>query len=123
MPNKDENVIINQTGSAREFSNHPYHTISWLALQRVTDVVYQEGSENYGPNNWRKGLPFSDTLNHLMNHLVRWELKQLGQLAQDDEDDLAKVMWGVMTLMECEITHPELNNLADMKTEGKRVRS
>lgn len=118
-----EPPIINEEGrAARELSPFPYNTIFWLAIKRVTEVVFREGAENYGPNNWRKGLPFSDTFNHAMNHLIRWKLKQLNIIPKDEEDDLAKAFWGIGVLMEHEFTHPEFNNLAEMTTEGKRIK-
>ena len=114
----------------REPGPMPYDTFSWIALERLVRVVNVEGNTKYGPNNWRRGLSWADTLNHLMRHFNLWLIQQ--QLLSNDsneqtweveclpplgggDDHLAKVLWGIQALMEFEVTHPEMNDLFTYK--------
>ncbi|KKM00023.1 hypothetical protein LCGC14_1808530 [marine sediment metagenome] len=90
-----------------------YDLISPQALRRLA-ATYAEGAEKYGDNNFRKGMEFSNVLNHVLTHIFDY-------LADEDnhpmyegievEDHLAHACWGLMTLMEQEETKPELNDL------------
>jgi hypothetical protein len=67
--------------------------------------IYEEGAKEYGPSNYLKSdrkLPASVVYNHMLNHLFLW--------LQGDrtEDQLAKVAWGVMTLMVLEEYRPDM---------------
>src|SRR3990167_3433906 len=94
----------------REAGSDDWSSVSYIGLQRVL-AIYNEGATKYGPNNWRKGLKFSDTWNHLMRHLINYMLrKQNSTSAIKGEDDLAKAAWGLLTLMDMEETHPEMDD-------------
>lgn len=112
----DENPIVTHpTGASREQGANDWTSMSYIALRRLT-AIYTEGAERYGTSNWRKGLPYSDTVNHLMEHLTKW-------LSGDrSEDHLAKVAWGAFTLMEHEKTHPEMDDLTEVKKPRRSSR-
>lgn len=75
-----------------------------LGLWRVAET-YAEGAKKYSDHNWRKGMPFSQTLNHVIKHIVQWAG------GDESEDHLAHAAWGLMAVMEFEFTHPELDDL------------
>ncbi len=82
-----------------------FDLISPLALRRLA-ATYAEGAEKYGDNNFRKGMEFSNVLNHVLTHIFDYLAGK-----DSDEDLLAHACWGLMTLMEQETTKPELNDL------------
>lgn len=63
---------------------------------------YAYGAEKYAPNNWRKGLPYSETTGSLLRHLYAW----LGGERNDPESGthhLVAVIWNAVTLMYFEL--------------------
>ncbi len=83
-----------------------FDLISPLALRRLA-ATYNEGAVKYGDNNWRRGMEFSNVINHVLEHINTY----LSGSDSDGEDNLAHACWGLMTLMEQEDTKPELNDL------------
>jgi len=102
--------------------------------QRATGKLRQNGEAvggalQYGEGNWERGLPTSDVLNHVLNHITTWAehfrryLTASGELEDDMqtwqermdwvqnnmrrmseiEDDLAGAVWGIMVLMQQEM--------------------
>lgn len=70
--------------------------------ERRLAATYAEGAAKYGDNNWLKGIPASDLLNHAKRHINLW-------LAGDaTEDHLAHAAWGLFAVMHFEETRPEL---------------
>ena len=92
-----------------------FDLISPQALRRLA-ATYAEGARKYGDNNFRKGMEFSNVINHVITHIFAY-------LAGDDlepntsnhrpgaEDHLSHACWGLMTLIEQEKTRPDLNDL------------
>lgn len=112
-------VVFFKTGGKRDEKGFDFHfySISPIALRRIAKVHY-EGDTRYGDNNYRKGLPFSNIMNHLINHLM---LYLEGDTSQDN---LAKVGWAANTLMHFEETVPELNDLPLLKIiQKKQIRN
>lgn len=67
-----------------------------LVLRELA-AIYEEGAKKYGPSKYiEKPLPFSVLLNHLTNHL------NLYCSGDRTEKHLAKVLWGVATMMTLE---------------------
>lgn len=85
------------------------------------------GALKYGEGNWEKGLPTSDVINHIINHitsyqenfrnsLVYWIMQGLQDealmshvradmiTASEHDDDLAAAVWGIAVLMHQEKT-------------------
>lgn len=92
-----------------------YDLVPPLALRRLA-LRYGLGASAYGEFNWQKGMPLSDTLNHVIAHLENFkqrvqdvqdahrgdESAVLTALHLDDlqsDDDLAAAMWGCAALM------------------------
>lgn len=81
-----------------------YDLISPIALERLAATLAQ-GASRYGDRNWEKGLPFSDTLNHLLRHIYKYIE------GDKSEDHLAHAAFGLFALMHFETTMPEMNDL------------
>ena len=84
-----------------------YDLISPQALDRLART-YAEGAQKYGDNNFRKGMVFSNLINHVLDHINTY---LHGDEGEPLEDHLAHACWGLFTLMEQEETRPELNDL------------
>ncbi len=83
-----------------------YDLISPQALSRLA-ATYAEGARKYGDNNFRKGMEFSNLINHVLEHINTY----IAGGGEFEEDHLSHACWGLMTLMEQEKTRPELNDL------------
>lgn len=102
-----EKIVKFASGGKRDEAgfNFNFFSVSPIGLKRLAQIHY-EGDTRYGYGNWRKGLPFSNIMNHAMNHLFLY-LK-----GDKSQDNLAKVTWGMMALMHLEETKPYLNDLS-----------
>lgn len=78
-----------------------YDLISPVALRRLAEV-YAEGAKKYGDNNWLKGIPSSDLLNHMQRHIGLW------QQGDKTEDHLAHALWNLVALIHFSETRPDL---------------
>lgn len=88
-----------------------YDLIPVYPLAQLAEV-YTTGSRKYGDNNWRKGMNYSRIIAALLRHLEAW--RQGRKVDPDDgQHPLASVAWCAFTLMEYEITHPELDDRED----------
>ena len=90
------------TGAVRssDANNVRYDLITPVGLRRLAET-YKEGSLKYGDNNWQKGFPASDVMNHAMRHIMLW-------LDGDKtEDHLAHATWNLLTIMHFEERKPE----------------
>jgi hypothetical protein len=56
---------------------------------------YNGGSDGYGYGNWRRGLEFEDTFNHVIGHLYHWK-ESLEDGHRPSDDDLAAAAWGIL---------------------------
>ncbi len=90
-----------------------YDLISPIGLRRLAET-YGEGAVKYGDHNWRKGMPVSSVINHLLAHLT--------QYLQGDtiEDHLAHATWNLFALMHFEETNSSMDDrkLDDYKKRG-----
>jgi len=68
----------------------------WKALAET----YAEGAYKYGENNWKKGIPKGNLINHLYNHIEKY------RLGDNSEPHLAHALWNVATLLYFEIHEP-----------------
>jgi len=100
-------------GAAEEFASGAvrkklddvrYDLISPFGLRRLA-MTYAGGAKKYGDHNWRKGIPFSNLLNHVLSHIT------LYLAGENGEDHLAHAAFGLFALMEFEETEPELDDL------------
>lgn len=105
------------------------------------------GALKYGEGNWEKGLPTSDVINHIFEHLINYQERFRIELTKAihegrtgenlmlavrtemnrhsrQDDDLAGAVWGLSVLMrqeETEMYHDDKFYLAEpVKTKKKR---
>ena len=102
-----------ESGAQREALEHEFRfdLISPFALGRLAET-YAEGAMKYDDHNWRKGMPFSSLLNHLLYHI------NLYSQGDRSEDHLAHAAWGLFAMMEFEVTDPAQNDLYFNDTEA-----
>lgn len=95
------------TGAIRGTDNSGvrFDLISSVGLRRLAET-YAEGAAKYGDNNWLKGIPASNLLNHLEVHLNKFKS------GDTSEDHLAHAAWNLFTLMHFQETRPELIDLS-----------
>ena len=105
VPN-DPGTKTFESGAQREALEHAFRfdLISPFALDRLAQT-YAEGAMKYDDHNWRKGMPFSSLLNHLLYHI------NLYSQGDRSEDHLAHAAWGLFAMMEFEVTDPAQNDL------------
>ncbi len=73
-----------------------------VAMLRLAET-YAEGALKYGGENWERGMPVHDLLNHLLTHVYLF-------LAGDrSEPHLAHAAWGAMAAIVSHELTPELN--------------
>lgn len=66
---------------------------------------YALGAVKRGEHNWRKGMPYSAIVNHMLLHL------HLYMIGDRSDDHLAAVEWGAAAMQEQDFTCPEMNDL------------
>ncbi len=92
-----------ETGAVRsaDADGVRFDLITPIGLRKIAER-YALGAKKYGDNNWLKGIPASDLVNHGLRHLNLW-------LAGDKSDDhIAGVLWNFLTLAHFQETRPEL---------------
>lgn len=93
MPGKNmqNETVTYESGAARSTMD-----VRWdlLCEEFIRDmaVVMKEGADKYGDNNWKAGVPEGVTINHLLEHLFKWQDGDRGEL------HLAKVAINAMFL-------------------------
>lgn len=98
-----------KTGAVRneeKFNKFPprFDLISHIGERRLAET-YGEGSIKYGDNNWLKGIPLTNLLNHAKDHINKY-------LASDrSEDHLAHAAWNLFAAMHMEDTDSTMNDL------------
>lgn len=95
---------INVAGSKSSQFPARYDLVSPIGLRRLAET-YGEGAAKYDDHNWRKGMPFSSTINHALAHI------NLYMAGDREEDHLAHAAWNLFALMHFEQTTPEQNDL------------
>lgn len=89
---------------SRDADRERYDLISPIGIRRLA-MTYAEGAIKYGVNNWQKGIPLSDLLNHAIRHIYMY----LG--GDRSEDHLGHAIWNIVTACHFEETRPELNDV------------
>ena len=97
----------NDTGKLR------FDLIPVRPLEKVAEV-YTIGATKYDDNNWRKGLKWGRVFAAMMRHAWAWMRGETHDPV-DGQHHLASVVWCALTLMEYEVTHPELDDRADIR--------
>jgi hypothetical protein len=102
----DEEEHVFKTGASRSKLYARYDLISPIGLRRLAER-YALGAEKRGDHNWRKGMPMSAIIQHMLHHLTLFQLE--GGSVSDDH--AAAVAWGAIALAENEELRPETNDL------------
>lgn len=104
-----------ETGAKRstDADSVRYDAIPTGGLERLAKTC-AEGIEKYGKDNWKKGLPADDVVNHVIRHIYLW--------IEGDrtEDHLAHAAWGLFVVMHFEKYNPEMVSMYN-KTQNSRV--
>ena len=94
------NKIIYKSGASRnKIGKTRLDLIPPEALEELGEV-FGEGAVTHGDENWKKGMPNSVVINHMMKHFLKW------QKGDREELHLGKVMFGC-----CVLIWNERNNL------------
>ncbi|MEM1953412.1 MAG: DUF5664 domain-containing protein [Candidatus Caldarchaeum sp.] len=92
---------------SRDADMYRYDLVTPIGMRRLAET-YAEGAEKYGVDNWKKGIPASDLVNHALRHIFLY-------LAGDtSEDHPAHAVWNLMTLMHFEETRRDLLDCGPM---------
>lgn len=96
----------NSKANRDKMDNVRYDLVSPFMIESLAKT-FAEGATKYGDQNWRKGLPFSNLLNHAMNHLVKYAM------GDTSEPHLDHAFWNIGAMIEFRETgrEPELNDL------------
>lgn len=104
MVAEPEKVEVFLSGAKRSaLDDVRYDLIGTEGLRRLAQTM-AEGAKKYSDHNWRSGMPFSTTLNHLLRHIFLYEK------GDTSEDHLAHAAFGLFALMQFEKDHPECDD-------------
>lgn len=81
------------SGAVRGKDNTPTYTLIPACALRRLAKIYETGNIRYPDNQWRKGIPVSNIVDHALEHLMKW------LEGSRTEDHLAKVAWAMFSLM------------------------
>ena len=118
-------LLKHTTGATRSAASRRFDLVPQAPLERLADP-YAMGNHLHGAHNYKLGLPFDDTFNHIVAHLLSYKerrklwlqaqsegggpsgtdqpLEKWMEQSQTDGDDLAAAAWGIFTLMQLEAT-------------------
>jgi hypothetical protein len=102
-PTNQENVERFATGAVRGTDvKARYDLIPLVGLRRLAETC-AEGARKYGENNWARGIPSSNVINHALAHIANY-------LDGDrTEDHLAHAAWGLFVAMHNEERRPDVH--------------
>ncbi len=60
-----------ETGATRTDVRERYDLIPFAGLAAMAEVM-AKGAETHGEDNWRKGIPVKDCINHCLRHVYQW---------------------------------------------------
>lgn len=92
------------TGAQKGRKPERYSLIPPEAMAAVARV-YGKGAEKYDDHNWRKGYPWTWSIDALERHLKAFIAGE--DIDEDGEPHLAHVVWHCLTLMTFAKEHPE----------------
>lgn len=98
---------VHETGAVRskDVDHLSLDLLPSLPLKEIAKVM-KEGSLKYSAHNWRKGLRYRDTYNHLMNHLLNW-------LEGGSTEELSHAGCNLLFLLEFELRPDKYKELDD----------
>lgn len=93
----------------------PWAAMPWGAL-KVLAEVYKEGEKDYPKDNYRKGIPYRNLVDHMMGHLQKI---MVGDFSEHDlKTHASKIAWAAHTMAEQEIHNPSMNDLWRYEDKG-----
>jgi len=99
----NESRVTFSTGATRsaDARGERWDLIPSVGLRRVAETS-AEGAAKYGENNWKKGIPVSDLLNHAIRHIYMY-------LEGDvSEDHLGHAAWNLLAACHMEETREDM---------------
>lgn len=97
---KEEDLQLGKERAARfDTTIKPrYDLLPPTALHEVV-MIYTYGAQKYDPNNWWKGMPWSEVIGPLERHIAKWKR---GELFDEESGlhHLAHAIWNCITLYE-----------------------
>lgn len=116
---RDDGLCRFESGAVRgtDRSGVRWDLLPFRGLRRVAETC-AFGAAKYGPDNWRKGIPQEDLLNHAIAHLADW------REGDESEDHLAHAAWNLLVMIHNEeaILHSTISIPAPSKPIGTAVR-
>ena len=92
------------SGAQRDALSVRFDLIPPCALKELAKI-YDEGAKKYGTSNWKKGIPYSNIFNHMLNHI------NLFMAGDRTEAHIAKAMWACAAILWYEENMEGLNDL------------
>ena len=84
----------------------PGEPANWFSVDyesvRALAETAKEGDDRYGMENWQKGIPVSNLLNHAMDHLYKL------MAGDDTEYHLEHAMWNLGKIRWMAVNRPEM---------------
>ena len=109
-----EEVFSSGAKRSKHPSRQKHHLVPSHAQRRLA-CRFGLGDENYPRYNWRKGIPFSNLLDHAEEHLqkLKDKLRDNPDYRPDLDDDEAAIAWAMFAIMQfqCEGRSKELNDI------------
>lgn len=114
----DEGVKQFESGAIRsnDADDVRYDLITPIGLRRLAET-YAEGGKRYGDDNWLKGMPAAECLNHCIKHIEQW------RSGDRSEDHLAHAAWNLFAIMHFEETRPDLMTTSYDGVSSERVQA
>lgn len=90
-----------------------FDLVSPIGMRRLAET-YAEGAIKYSPNNWRRGIPASNLINHALAHIFAYAT------GDRSEDHMAHAAWNLFAVMDFEETRPDLIDVPfDLEREAR----
>lgn len=114
----DEGVKQFESGAIRsnDADDVRYDLITPIGLRRLAET-YAAGAIKYGDDNWLKGMPAAECLNHCMKHIEQW------RSGDRSEDHLSHAAWNLFAIMHFEETRPDLMATSYDSVSSERVQA
>jgi len=95
----EEEAQLGKERAARFTGNKlRYDLLPPTAISEIV-AIYTYGAQKYDPNNWWKGMPWSDVIAPLERHIAKWKR---GEIFDEESGlhHLAHVAWNAIALYE-----------------------
>ena len=99
----DTNIFT--TGAQRSLDKDPSR-LSLIPIEALEACgrAWAEGEAKYGRDNWLKGIPQTNLLEHAIRHIYTY------LRGNSTEDDLGHAMWNIVTAIYQEVNRPDMDD-------------